>query len=60
LVATVPEQLAHRMVEPFSLAAVAHPAPLPQVAINVFWHAKFHKLPANQWLRNLVFELFSD
>jgi DNA-binding transcriptional LysR family regulator len=60
LVTTVPERLAHRMVEPFSLAAVPHPAPLPPVAINVFWHAKFHKLPANQWLRNLVFELFSD
>ena len=60
LVTTVPERLAHRMVQPFSLAAVPHPAPLPQVAINVFWHAKFHKLPANQWLRGLVFELFSD
>jgi hypothetical protein len=33
---------------------------LPEVAINVFWHAKFHKAPANQWLRTLVFDLFSD
>jgi DNA-binding transcriptional LysR family regulator len=60
LVATVPHRLADQMVRPFSLVAMAHPAPLPQVAINVFWHAKFHKLPANQWLRGLVFELFSD
>ena len=60
LVATVPERLAQRMVEPFGLTAVAHPAKLPEVAINVFWHAKFHKVPANQWLRSLVFETFVD
>ena len=59
LVATVPHRLAQRMVEPFALVAVPHPAALPEVAINVFWHAKFHKLPANQWLRGVVFELFS-
>jgi len=60
LVATVPERLAERLVEPFELTYVAHPAKLPEVAINVFWHAKFHKAPANQWLRSLVFEVFSD
>lgn len=60
LVATVPERLAEQMVRPFDLAKVPHPATLPEVAINMFWHAKFHKSPANQWLRSLVFELFSD
>jgi DNA-binding transcriptional LysR family regulator len=60
LVATVPERLASRMTGPFSLVAVPHPAQLPEVAINVFWHAKFHKAPANQWLRSLIFEMFSD
>jgi DNA-binding transcriptional LysR family regulator len=58
LVTTVPERLALRLVEPFKLAYVGHPAKLPEVAINVFWHAKFNKAPANQWLRNLVFDTF--
>jgi len=58
LVTTVPERLALRLVEPFRLACVSHPAKLPEVAINVFWHAKFHKAPASQWLRTLVFETF--
>lgn len=58
LVATVPERLAQQLVEPFGLAFVGHPAKLPEVAINVFWHAKFHKAPANQWLRTLVFDTF--
>jgi len=60
LVATVPERLAQRLVGPFGLVCAPHPAKLPEVAINVFWHAKFHKAPANQWLRGLVFDMFAD
>jgi len=60
LVATVPERLAQRMTAPFGLTYVTHPAKLPEVAINVFWHAKFHRTPDSQWLRTLVFETFVD
>ena len=60
LIATVPERFAERMTEPFGLSSVNHPARLPVVAINVFWHARFQHSPANQWLRNLIFELFVD
>lgn len=60
LVATVPERLADRLLAPFGLVKLAHPAALPEVAINVFWHAKQHRAPANRWLRGLVFELFGD
>lgn len=60
LIATVPERLADRLLEPFSLSKVAHPAKLPDVAINLFWHAKYHRSPANRWMRGIVFELFSD
>ena len=45
---------------PFDLAYVNHPAKLPEIAINVFWHAKVHKDPANEWLRGLVFRIHSD
>lgn len=60
LVATVPERLADRLVEPFGLVKVPHPAKLPAVAINVFWHAKHHRAPANRWLRGFLFDLFAD
>lgn len=60
LIATVPERLADRLLEPFGLVKVPHPAKLPDVAINVFWHAKYHRAPANRWLRAVVFELFGD
>ncbi|UUX95361.1 LysR family transcriptional regulator [Aquabacterium sp. J223] len=60
LVSTVPERLADRLLVPFGLSKVPHPAKLPDVALNVFWHAKFHRSAANRWLRSVVFELFGS
>ncbi len=58
LIATVPERLAQRMTEPFGLLSRKHPAELPEVAIHAFWHARFHRDPANQWLRGVFFDRF--
>lgn len=58
LVATVPERLAHHLSEPFGLVWRVHPVKLPEIAINLFWHAKSHRSPANQWLRAMVFDAF--
>jgi DNA-binding transcriptional LysR family regulator len=60
LVATVTERLAESLVEPFGLTRQPHPIDLPEVAINVFWHAKVHRSPVHQWLRGLVFDLFGE
>jgi len=32
---------------------------IPDIVINVLWHAKNHREPGNQWLRQLVFDSFS-
>lgn len=58
MVATVTERLAESLVEPFDLTYRPHPVDLPEIAINVFWHAKVHRSPAHQWLRGIVFDLF--
>jgi DNA-binding transcriptional LysR family regulator len=60
LVATVPERLAQHLQEPFDLVYRPHPVPLPDIAINAFWHAKAHRSPANRWLRGVVFDLFAE
>lgn len=60
LMATVTERLADSLVKPFHLIQRRHPVDLPEVAINVFWHAKVHRSPAHQWLRGVVFDLFGD
>jgi DNA-binding transcriptional LysR family regulator len=60
MVATVTERLAESLIEPFDLAYRPHPVDLPEIAINVFWHAKVHRSPAHQWLRGVVFDLFGE
>ncbi|VTU15670.1 hypothetical protein SRS16CHR_01560 [Variovorax sp. SRS16] len=60
LIATVPERLALRIAEPFDLVCRPHPADLPQIAINMFWHTRYHRDPGNRWLRDLLFEHFAD
>ncbi|MEK8052758.1 LysR family transcriptional regulator [Ideonella sp. DXS22W] len=60
MVATVTERLAQCLAGPFELSFRPHPLDLPDVAINVFWHAKVHRSPMHQWLRGIVFELFGD
>ena len=60
LIATVPEKYAKECIEPFGLKYVKHPVQLPEIDINIFWHAKFNKDPANQWLRNQFVDIFSD
>ncbi len=60
MVATVPERLAQALVQPFALAYASHPAALPEIAINLFWHARYHKDPANAWLRELVFRTHAE
>jgi DNA-binding transcriptional LysR family regulator len=59
MVATVPEKLAQALAEPFGLSHAPHPARLPAFDVGVFWHAKVHKDPANQWLRQLIVETFA-
>ncbi len=60
MIATVTERLAESLVEPFGLTLRPHPIDLPEIAINVFWHAKAHRSPMNQWLRGVVFDLFGE
>jgi DNA-binding transcriptional LysR family regulator len=60
LISTLPERFAERCEIPFGLVTSPHPARLPDIAINLFWHAKFNRDPANMWMRQLFVELFAD
>ena len=59
LIATVPERLAQKLALPFGLAWRPHPARLPDIAINLFWHARQHRHPANEWLRALLVRIYA-
>ncbi len=58
LLATVPETFARRSAQHFNLAYLPHPIELPRVEVGLFWHAKYHRDPGNQWMRGIVAELF--
>lgn len=60
LVATVPERFAARQHKPLGLMSSPHPAALPEIAINLFWHARFNRDPAIMWMRQLIFDMFAD
>jgi DNA-binding transcriptional LysR family regulator len=60
LIATLPERFVQRCEIPFGLLTSPHPARLPDIAINLFWQAKFNRDPANMWIRQLFVELFAD
>lgn len=58
LIATVPEVFAIRSIKHFNLRYRTHPIELPQIDIGLYWHARFHRDPANRWLRNLLADQF--
>lgn len=60
LIATLPQRFAQRCEAPFGLVSSPHPARIPDIAINLFWHAKFNRDPASLWMRQLLVELFAD
>jgi DNA-binding transcriptional LysR family regulator len=60
MIATLPERFAERCETPYGLVTSPHPASLPDIAINLFWHAKFNRDPANLWIRQLFVKLFAD
>lgn len=57
LIATVPERYLRESMAPFNLTYLPLPVPVPEFDVNLFWHARFHKEPGNQWLRNVIAEL---
>lgn len=60
LIATVPERFAQRVIGPFNLTTRPLPLAVDGSVIHQFWHARLHKDPGHQWLRELVAQCFGD
>jgi DNA-binding transcriptional LysR family regulator len=60
LIATVPERFAQRVTGPFNLTTCPLPLAVDRSVIHQFWHARLHKDPGHQWLRELVAQCFGD
>jgi len=58
MIATVPRDLADVCQRYADLRIVEPPIKAPVIAVHQFWHLRFHKDPANLWLRGVVRSLF--
>ena len=58
LVATVPRDLAEVLMRHAGLHLFDLPFASPAIDVHQFWHRRFHKDPANVWLRGVVQALF--
>lgn len=59
LVVIVPQKLAASAAAPFRLSFSKPPIKLPTLQTNIFWHRRFAQDEGNQWLRNLLVNLFA-
>jgi DNA-binding transcriptional LysR family regulator len=58
LVATVPRDLADVCVRHAPIRILPCPIKAPAIEVHQFWHQRFHKEPANVWLRGVIHDLF--
>jgi DNA-binding transcriptional LysR family regulator len=58
LVVTVPQRLGEIFARILPLRLYAHPLGIPPFQVNQYWHRRYHKDPANQWLRSNFAQLF--
>lgn len=54
LLAIMTERLANLFAEIVPLKVMPPPAKLPPYDVKMFWHERFHREPANRWLRDFV------
>lgn len=60
LILTVTNKLAEVTQKHFPLVAYEHPLDFPKIPINLFWHRRFHRDRGNQWLRGLIYDMFTE
>ncbi|MFU1905443.1 LysR family transcriptional regulator [Bordetella avium] len=60
LLATVPEKLAASAAPRFGLQVLTLPIKVPLLQTNLYWHRRFQRDGANQWLRGLIIDTFAD
>lgn len=60
LMATVPQKLGEAYAKVLPLRLLPHPLKIPAFQVNQYWHRRYHKDPASQWLRGHFARLFRE
>jgi DNA-binding transcriptional LysR family regulator len=57
---SVPAVLAETLSVHYPLIIRPHPLPLPEFEICLYWHDRYHRDPANKWMRDFVAQQFGE
>lgn len=60
LIITIPSRLADLIGEHGAFRIFPVPFPLPQYAIKMHWHERYHHDEGNKWFRGIIYELLAD
>lgn len=60
LLVVMASRVAQTYAEMLPLKIMPPPVKLPAYEPRLFWHERFHRDPANRWLRGMYIELFGD
>jgi DNA-binding transcriptional LysR family regulator len=60
LLVVMASRVAKAYAEMLPLKIMPPPVKLPTYDPRLFWHERFHRDPANRWLRELYIGLFGD
>lgn len=56
---SVPAVLAETLAKHYELVIKPHPLSLPEIEVFLYWHDRYHRDPANKWLRDFVAQQFA-
>ena len=59
LLVTVPQRLGEVFARMLPVRLLPHPLKIPAFQVNQYWHRRYHRDPANQWLRSHLARLFA-
>lgn len=57
-ITTLPLSVATALAEDLNLQIITPPLKLPKIEISQYWHDRFHRDPANEWIRSMFKVLF--
>lgn len=60
LVVTVPQRLGEIYARMLPVRLLPHPVKIPAFQVNQYWHRRYHRDPANKWLRSHFSRLFGQ
>lgn len=59
-IVTLPSGVAQALDHRRRLRVLLPPIELPSFDVKLYWHERYHRDPAHQWLRKLIYEQFDD